>query len=85
MFESQTKGGWVGLGEAVLTNPPQQQASIAPNFVLETHLAVLKLKVVLEGAAGAETSELWPWATLPKWDPRLGSGPFYMETSQNQW
>lgn len=32
MFESQTKGGWVGLGEAVLTNPPLQQASMAPNL-----------------------------------------------------
>lgn len=31
MFESQTKSGWAGLGEAVLTNPPQQQVSIAPN------------------------------------------------------
>lgn len=32
MFESQIKGGWVGLGEAVLTNPPQQQASITPSL-----------------------------------------------------
>lgn len=29
-FESQTKGGWAGLGEALLTNLPQQQAIIAP-------------------------------------------------------
>lgn len=42
MFESQTKGGWVGLGEAMLTNPPQQQASIAPNLSWRKWISYVK-------------------------------------------